>query len=288
MPDYHFLEILALNAFSVEEGFKLDIGIFALEFLQCKFIVVGLWVAQFCVVFRGDGKRGFEAQNGIALGLGLLGVETIELEHLHDEILICRPNLGCGLIVVEIILFLSHSESALIDIENVHLGVALISAESNAERHAPTKCGIFIAHLNQIFYSLGAFHLVENGLQGRDAFLVAASGIHRQTIKFGKFLLCRSWLIFLLLQICQDTVDAFVVVLLEKIERAVAAICCRQGMKLLPATGSILIEIVGRSHCLVEVLNLNAGFRLSRSRHRGDDHQNHRKKMFNRHVVLNF
>ena len=129
---------------------------------------------------------------------------------------------GGSLIVVEIIFFLSEHETALIDIEDVHLGVLLVGAEIGAVGHAVAEGRILELYAAQGIGRLGLLNLVDERHGGRHALAVASCGVHGEFVEVAEFLLHASACGGFSREFGQDFVDAFVVVTGQAVETAEA------------------------------------------------------------------
>ena len=126
LTDDHLLDILRLDALCGTELLEMDVGIIGLKLLERELVVVGLHVAELRLALGDESQGGLEAHDEVALLLGLLLGESEELEHIDDKLLVGVADVGRGLVVVEVVLSLAERQSALVDVEDVHLRVLLV------------------------------------------------------------------------------------------------------------------------------------------------------------------
>ena len=106
--------------------------------------------------------------------LCFLFIEVEELEHAHHMFLVGLTD-GCsGVVGVEIIFFLPESDTALSNVQNVHLCILLVGIEAIPHGHAVGKRSVFQLDGFQFFHRLGCIDLLDERHHGRHALLVAA------------------------------------------------------------------------------------------------------------------
>ena len=222
LSEHEFSEVVRLHAFCLEQFGEFDMRIRPFKLVDGHFVVVGLHIAQFGTRFRHLGQPGLHVENGVHFLLSHLLLEAEEAEHTHDMFLISLAYGGGSLIVVEIIFFLSEHETALIDIEDVHLGVLLVGAEIGAVGHAVAEGRILELYAAQGIGRLGLLNLVDERHGGRHALAVASCGVHGEFVEVAEFLLHASACGGFSREFGQDFVDAFVVVTGQAVETAEA------------------------------------------------------------------
>ena len=162
-------------------------------------------------------------------------------------------NVACGLVGIDIPVFLAERQTTLAQAQDVTGDVLVVSAKIGAVGYSIAKLSVFQLHLLQGIKRLGTLHRVEQRFHGGYAFLVAARRVHSQLVEIADLTFIGAILILLLREICQDDIDLLVDILLKHVKTAIAAIGGRQGMGFLPATCGKLVEISCRTHGLIEV-----------------------------------
>ena len=279
----HLLQVLALHALGISHLLERNVRAEGFQLLQRHLVVVGLRVAQLGAALRNQRHRCLEAEHGVALGLGLCLREAEELEHAGDVLLVGLANLHRGLIVIQIVVFLSEGETALRDVQDVHLHILLVGTEARAEGHAVAHRGILQLQLLQVLLRAGSLHLVEQRLHRCDALIVAAHRVHGQLVEVGELAFRGAVGKLFLLQVAQDGVDALVVVFLQLVEAAEARVGGGQRIQLLPTTGCKHVEVLGGLHVLVKILHAEARLVLSHACYGQRQHQSHRNHLFHFH-----
>ena len=123
-------------------------------------------------------------------------------------------DVGCRLVVIEVILFLSHREATLIHVQDVLRSVLLVGTKTAEEELLLTVGSLLELDIQQLLVGLRSLQTLDERHQRRHTLLITAHGIHRQFIKVAQLLLQRTLGVGVALQFCQNAVDAFVVVFL--------------------------------------------------------------------------
>ena len=131
-------------------------------------------------------------------------------------------NLRRSGVVVEVVLFLSERQSTLIDTQDILTGVLLVGTESCTKEVGTTIDGLFQLDGEEGVEGLGCLHLLDDRHHGCHTLLIPAYGIHRELIQVAEFLFDTSLCIAVFQQFGKNTVDTFVVVLLEHVEAPIA------------------------------------------------------------------
>ena len=198
---------------------------------------------------------------------------------------------GSGRVGVEVILLLAEHESALVDVQDVHLGVLLVGSEAYAHGHAVAERGILELQRAQVGHGLGSLNLAYERHGRGYAFLVAAHGVHGQLVEVAQFLLCGSGLVSVLEQVGQDGVDTLVVVKRQLVKAAEARIGGRQWVLLHPSAACVLVEVFGRLDARVEVGQVDARFQLclraGRERRGREEHNGDNVSYFHNDNIVN-
>ena len=137
----------------------MDVGIIGFKLLERELVVVGLHVAELRLALGDESQGGLEAHDEVALLLGLLLGESEELEHIDDKLLVGVADVGRGLVVVEVVLALAERQSALVDVEDIHLRVLLVGAKAHTHGHAVAEDAILALHFLQVGDGAGRLHL---------------------------------------------------------------------------------------------------------------------------------
>ena len=177
-------------------------------------------------------------------------------------LLVVLADVRSGFVSLQIVIFLSESQSTLINAQDVLLGILLVGTHIGAE-----EFGITIGHhlqLNgkELSHCLGCFHFLDKTHNRCHPIFFTTGRVHSQLIEVAQFLLHTALGIGLLLQLLQDAIDTLVVVFCQTVETAIAGIGCRQRILLHPTTAGVIIEIFTRAHLLIEVSQVDTRFQL--------------------------
>ena len=168
-------------------------------------------------------------------------------------------DVGRCLIVVEVILFLPHRETTLIDVQDVLRGVLLVSTKATEEELLLSIRSLLQLDGQQLVVGLGSLQALDERHEGSYTLLIPADRVHRKLIEVAELLLQSAFLIAVLKEFLQDAVHPLVVVFLQTVEAAIAGIGCRQGILLHPSATSVFIEVITRTNSLVEVRHIQSG-----------------------------
>ncbi len=168
-------------------------------------------------------------------------------------LLVSLTDLACSLVVVDIPVFLTESQTTLRELENIVLHVLIISCEVRTERLTEANLCILKLQSLDILKVLGCFNLVHVRLYGSQSFTVTAGRVEGELIEVAEFAVGRAFSIFLLRKCSKDAADLLVHVLLQHVEGAEPTVGSRQRMEFLPSTGSKLIKVFRGLHAAVEV-----------------------------------
>ena len=168
-------------------------------------------------------------------------------------LLVSLTDLHRSLIILQIILFLSQSQSALSESQNVLSSIHLIGPDVGSK-----KLRVAVRHHlkldgEELLLGLRSLQALDNRHQRRQAILFPAGRVHCQLIEVAQFLLYSTFLIRILLQFLQDAIDTLVVVFGQTVKATIARISSRQRIGFHPSTTGILVKIITRTNALVEI-----------------------------------
>ena len=147
LSDDKISDMLLFDSVGLHQFRQGEVGIAGLKLIQSDLVVVGLHIPQFRARLRYLGQFGFHAEHIVHFEQGYFIAEAEELEHIDNMLLVGLSDLGGSLIIVEIILFLSECQTALVDVEDVPLGIFLIGTEIGAVGTPDTEIGVFLLQL---------------------------------------------------------------------------------------------------------------------------------------------
>jgi len=178
---------------------------------------------------------------------------------LDDELFVTFTNGFGGLVILQVIVSLTQTQTTLAHVYDVHGAVFVIGThvETKEGIHAQrtqTGCqvniGLLVGHLLNVF---------EYGFKRGCAFLIEPNAIHTQRVKVSDFLINRSSLVRCLADGFNQTVDLFNVLLGQFVERSIAGIFGTERIGLLPSAGCKLIKINTGYRCRIQVSHIQTG-----------------------------
>ena len=172
-------------------------------------------------------------------------------------LLILIANLGCSLVILQVIILHAEGQSTLIHAQDILSSILLVGTQSGTIELQATILSHLQLEGEELVHGLSrlkGFQLTHHGLQ---TLLLATDRVHSQFVEVREFLLGSTLSIGIVEQLGEDTVDTLVVVLGQTVERTEAREGCRQRIILHPATTGILIEIISRAYRCVEVAQID-------------------------------
>ena len=222
LSNHHLLQILGLNALSIHHLHQRQVGILRLKLLKGHLVVVGLRVTEFSTRLRHLGQSRLHLHDVLHLLRGHAFTKAKQLEHLYYVLLKGFTDIGCSLIVIEVILLLSQRQATLIDVQDILRGVLIVGTETTEEELLFSVWSQLQLDVQQLLVGLGSLQFLDQGHQGSHTLVVTTCGVHSQLVEIAEFLLNRTLLVGIALQFLQNTVDALVVVLLQTIKTTIA------------------------------------------------------------------
>jgi len=108
-------------------------SIFLLHLFHCFLIIVGMRITQFHHRTGRCSQTGFNLHNSLHCFSGNRLVISGKPEHLHNMVFISLTNFFCLIIIFQIIIALTHSQTGLISMHRVHRTVHIISSYINSK-----------------------------------------------------------------------------------------------------------------------------------------------------------
>ena len=100
--------------------------------------------------------------------------ESLEAEHISNELVEGITDVCSSLVIIKIVLLLSEAQSVLIDKEDIHLRILLVSLKGLAHWHTIAEACILQLKGTKVRQTLCILHLAEQRLNRTYAFLVTA------------------------------------------------------------------------------------------------------------------
>ena len=178
-----YRQAVSMDIAGLEVCVPVDLGNKSLQVSDAHLVVVGLRVAKLHVVLGCFGQTGLQTQHSCSLGFGVVIAE--QTEHVRYVLHIRVTNVHGCFILVDVILFLSQSKTALEFLEDVHRTVHLICVHIHTEDTELVGAAHELVELAAVLY--GPYFL-EFGLDSGNTFVVAARGIHRHIVEIAYLL----------------------------------------------------------------------------------------------------
>ena len=170
------------------------------------------------------------------MGSQLLDVSHISLTHLG--------GLGVG---IHVIILLSKRQTTLTNGEDIVLGVLFVGSDIEAEQAIHTLCLHAGPNLiKPLSGHLGTGTVAVTGQESRhvvETMLLQGGRVHGRVVEVGYLLLDATLLVLQSSHAVDERAKLLVVVLLQDVETAEAAVLIRQRVALLPSTSGIHVEI---------------------------------------------
>ena len=216
-------------------------------------MIVGLGLAQLGRRIVCAGNAGLYFEHTLHHGSGLcLAVAHQEEEALH-VLAIGVADAGGLLVVLEVVVAIAHGEAALADLHEVHLGVLEVGPAVHAEEGAHAHLAEAGCLILDVGARLDLGNLLEQGLDGLMAEVVAARAIHRQAIEAANLLLERALRVLLGCQPFDEFAQLALVGGRQRVKLGVTGVFGGHGMGFLPSADGILEEVFRRIDRRVEV-----------------------------------
>ena len=117
--------------------------------------------------------------------------------------------------------------------------------------------------ISQILSVIHRHKHIDIGLQRRYAFCVETHRIHTHIIKVGNLLIHSARLVFSLGDIREKIIQTHLVCFAQLVKCTITCKLRLQRISRLPATGSILIKVIIKSHALIEISTIDRRHILS-------------------------
>ena len=275
--DRHFLH--GRNALQQEERAPVDAGIVLDEFKIGHLVVVAFHIAQLGGGVRGLGDARFDGENSLHLLLCRSSIVARHHEELLDVFLVGVADFERGFIIFKIVVTLTEGDASLVDLHQVHLGVLQVGIAADAHKGRHTLAAQLVDEEEVGLLVLNFCHTLEQGLDGREAFAVAAHAVHGEAVESANFLFEGAGCRLLRGHLFDERLEAAAVHFVECVKLPVARELGGEGMGFHPSATSILKEVCARLNGEVHVGFVNTrGQPLGKSR--GGCECHHWKKVF--------
>ena len=228
-----------------------------LQFLVRQFVVILLRVAQLRHALAGTCQSGLDAHHVGADAACVLLAESLMLAQSHDVLVECLANLCRFGVSVHVVILLSQRQSALDDGYQILFRVLLVGTDVHAEQTLNTLTLHAWPHVLQPVFGDFACVLVsvaqQELLQCAPVVFVQVHAVHGRVIQVGNLLCHAARFILLGSYAVDERAQLLVVVLLQHVERPVAAVFRCQRVTYLPSVCGIFIEIRSRSIGRVQI-----------------------------------
>ncbi len=205
-------------------------------------------------------QLGLHAHHALgSLGELLLG-HAGQAEHLLQVLLVCLADRG--VLLIEVVVARAHAQTALRDVERVHVAVHQVGLHAHAEERIGDRAVELADDLGEAPAVGDGEDLVQRGTDRSGALGVQTRRVEAQAVEVGDLLLDAALGGLAVKHLREELVDADLVVFAQHVERAVAREFGFQRVFLLPAARGVLVEIdfgCGRGIEVREVDRRHAG-----------------------------
>ena len=132
LTNNHLLHELTLQSLSVHQLLQLQVGILLIKLLQGHLIIVGLRVTKFGTALRNLSQFQLQREDILHLLRSCRLTKAISLEHSDNVLLILISNLGCSLIILQVVILHAEGQSALVHTENILRSILLVGTQSGS------------------------------------------------------------------------------------------------------------------------------------------------------------
>ena len=161
MSHHEVVDILQVDAGSLQLSVELDVRISFVELLACHAVVVGFRVAQFGRRLGSLGEFGFEFHHVYHLFLSFSFTKANESKHLGYVLLISLTYSFCRWVFVEVVRLLSECHSSLPDVQDILFGVLSVGAIPCSNKLVVSILCVFQLHFEELFLGFGLFELLD-------------------------------------------------------------------------------------------------------------------------------
>ena len=218
-------------------------------------VVVRIDITQLHSALTGLGDTRLNGHHGFHLLLGHSLIIAYELIEVGQIGLVSLTDTDGLLVIVQIIVLRTQSESALTNTYKVHRGITHVRAYAHAKHQRILTLAVELGTDQLILVTiLDGSDGLKGGLQRCPTLTVQAHAVHHQLVERAD-LLTQCTLLLRCVGILQDQfLDMLLVLLIQVHKCTVVGMLRIQGMCFHPSSGCILIEIFTWTHRGVEVL----------------------------------
>ena len=159
----------------------------------------------------------------------------------------------CCILLVEVVVTVAHAQATLLNVEGIHIRVQEVSTHAHIKERR-TCYGVQVSHhLRKLGEALHRHNLLDIRHHRSHTLGIEAYRVQTHSIEVGNLLLDGTLLCLSLGHSVEKFVNAHLVILAHHIEYAIASELRLQRILRLPATCSVLVEVLVESHALVKI-----------------------------------
>ncbi len=270
----HLLEILGLAHVETGElgqtdfgeiGLIVDAGGLDIGRIQGHLIVGLEGVAVGLIVILGFGQTGFKIHHhlgqlgrSLAAHLVVAGIGKLGLHQLDVSL----AQLGLAAFALKIVVALAHPDTGLIEPCNAHIGIGSVGLVEHGKERIDANA-MQTAHLGlRLGGGLQCGNLFQIGLDRFNTLLLDSGGVHTHLIEGGNLVAIAAGGVLRVDKRVDESTQLLLVGLGQHVESAIAAVFGIQRVGLKPTAACIVIEILGRVECSVEVVQIDTRAQL--------------------------
>ena len=215
-------------------------------------------------------------------------------KEIHYQLLVLLADVAGCIVLLEVVVLLSQSEAALMQGKQVVLAILDVGIDEETEPSGNAVAFHIVAHSLQLGLRGSVLDTCYVALDRFHTFLVQFHTVHHAVEHRGYLLSHAARLVLHSRYAVDERAQLFVVVFLQHVEAAVAAVFSRQGIGLLPSARCVHIEVRTWQICGVQVGEINTRrklrlvFRCAGRHHCCQCHYRHKTFEFHYHILYNY